>query len=86
MTRLHNDRLVLIQDFDQLLQGLLVLTKGALSCSNTSIKKQGSRSARLSPQSMTWDECKVYKCVSIQMIQNQQPPKVRPLHVNLPLF
>ena len=25
------------------------------------LKKQGSRSARLSPQSMTWDECKVYK-------------------------
>ena len=25
------------------------------------IKQQGSRFARLSPQSMTWDECKVYK-------------------------
>ena len=24
-------------------------------------KKQGSRSARWRPQSMTWDECKVYK-------------------------
>ena len=25
------------------------------------IEKQGSRTARLSPQSMTWDLCKVYK-------------------------
>ena len=32
--------------------------------------KQGSRSARLSPQSMTWDECKVYKTgVGAQHVQ-----------------
>ena len=39
MTRLHDGRLVLIQDLDQLLQGLLKLvhTQGALSCSNTSL-------------------------------------------------
>ena len=36
---------------------------------------QGSRSARLSPQSMTWDECKVYK----NGIGAQQPPKVSPM-------
>ena len=34
--------------------------------------KQGSRSARLSPQSMTWDECKVYKNgVGAQYVQWQ---------------